>query len=107
MREAVFIKSNQSQHRIQDFRGTNQNAGFEFILDLPKTYGAILVYKVKICILHGNLVKRKSSNHCGSEISFITFRVKCNFDINHMHKLIRDYVDSVIIPDQEKISQIY
>ena len=39
-REAVFTKSNQSQHWIQDFRVANQNAGFEFMLDLPKIFGA-------------------------------------------------------------------
>ena len=42
-REAVFIKSNQSQHRIQDFRATNQNAGFEFMLDLPKISGTSII----------------------------------------------------------------
>ena len=36
MCKAVFIKSNQSQHWIQDFQATNQNAGFKFMLDLPK-----------------------------------------------------------------------
>ena len=42
--EAVFIKNNQSQHRIQDFWATDQNAGFELMLDLPKIFGASIIY---------------------------------------------------------------
>ena len=46
-REAVFIKSNQSQHQIQDFRATNQNAGFEFMLDLLKISAASIYISQK------------------------------------------------------------
>ena len=42
--KAVFIKSNQSQHQIQDFQVTNQNARFKFMLDLPKISSASIVF---------------------------------------------------------------
>ena len=52
MREAVFTKSNQSQHWIPDFRVTNQNAGFEFMLDLSKISGASIVMLLLIFSVH-------------------------------------------------------
>ena len=73
-REAVFIKSNQSQHRIRDFRATNQNAGFEFMLDLPKISGASIVLcnclKLwsKIQVIYGEDVTCMTFNACFGEM---------------------------------------